>query len=146
MDLFKYHKQPEELHGHHERDDIVIERFWDVVVKNKKATSKQEESISKDPHYSYMYAKYIIKGRWPKGEESISKDPQYSCLYAKDIIKGRWPRGEDAIAKNDTDPPITKRTTSPRRRPVSTKSILVSLPPSFSEGSVMERLSIKHIS
>ena len=45
-----------------------------------------------------MYAKEVIKGRWPEGEAAILRDPGTSVRYARDIIKGRWPEAEEAIA------------------------------------------------
>jgi len=50
-----------------------------------------EAIISKDAQCSYIYAKYVIKGRFILGEPVISKDAQYSYYYAKNVIKGRLP-------------------------------------------------------
>ena len=34
-----------------------------------------------DSHYAYVYARDVIKGRFPEGEEVIAKDPEYANLY-----------------------------------------------------------------
>jgi hypothetical protein len=34
-----------------------------------------------------VYARHVIKGRWPKGESAIAKDPEYAKQY-KQYIKG----------------------------------------------------------
>lgn len=47
---------------------------------------------------AFMYAKEVIKGRWPEGEAAILRDPGTSVRYARDIIKGRWPEAEAIIA------------------------------------------------
>lgn len=49
---------------------------------------------------AYTYARYFVKGRWPKGEPTIATDLDYAFLYAKTIIKGKWPEGEAAILKS----------------------------------------------
>jgi lambda repressor-like predicted transcriptional regulator len=101
MDIYKFHKNPKDLHGHHEANDIVIDRIWSKLRKQKdRATPKQEEIISKNAQYSYRYAFYIIKGPWPKGEEIISKNAHYAYAYARDVIDGPWPKGEESIAKD----------------------------------------------
>ena len=58
-----------------------------------------EEELT-DPYWAYFYAKYIIKGRWPKGEETIAKDPKWAYFYAEVVIRGRWPEAEKIIANS----------------------------------------------
>lgn len=67
---------------------------------SKEEIKKLEDIISKDPYYSYLYAREVIKGPWKEGEDSISKDTQSAVLYMGHVIKGRWEKGEDAIAKD----------------------------------------------
>jgi len=59
-----------------------------------------EPNISKNACWSYWYAKHIIKGRWELAEPAISKDAEYSYLYAVNIIKGRWELGEPTISQD----------------------------------------------
>ena len=46
---------------------------------------------------AYMYARDVIKGRWPEAEPYIMKDAMISFYYAKRVIKGRWPEAEYII-------------------------------------------------
>jgi len=52
---------------------------------------KLEAIISKDAQCSYIYALYVIKGRFILAEPIISKNAFYSYFYARDVIKGRLP-------------------------------------------------------
>ena len=52
MDLFKYHDKPEDLKGHHEADDIVFDRVWQLARKNKPLTVKQENTLAKSSKHS----------------------------------------------------------------------------------------------
>ena len=47
-----------------------------------------ETIISMHAQTSYVYAKDIIKDRFILGEKTISKDIHYSLLYAQHVIKG----------------------------------------------------------
>lgn len=55
-------------------------------------------SILKSPFHSYLYAKNVIKGRWPEAECNISSDAA-ALMYARDVIKGRWEIAERFLAK-----------------------------------------------
>jgi len=50
-----------------------------------------EPFISQDAHSSYLYAFFVIKGRFILGEPAISKNAGYSYGYARYVIKGRLP-------------------------------------------------------
>ena len=63
-----------------------------------KINKKLEPYFIKDPHWSFWYAKYIIKGRWIEAEQYIIKSPCHACLYARDMIKNRWEEAESTIA------------------------------------------------
>lgn len=49
------------------------------------------------PGATFLYARDVLKGRWPEAEPLIARDPMCSYLYARDVIKGRFPEGEPAI-------------------------------------------------
>ena len=83
MNLYDYHENPDQLKGHHEKHDLVPEFAWEQIEKNKKATPKQEDAISKNAEYSYTYSKDVIKGPFPKGEDAISKNSDYENDYEK---------------------------------------------------------------
>jgi hypothetical protein len=59
-----------------------------------------EPIIMKNPYYSYSYANEVLKKRWPEAERVIKQAPQSVILYARDVIKGRWPEAEPTIMKN----------------------------------------------
>jgi len=75
MNLYEYHTQPETLKWFEDRRRRV-------------------------PYLAYLYARDIIKGRWPDGEDAIKTDPWAAYFYARDIIKGPWPDGEESIKAN----------------------------------------------
>ena len=52
MDLYKFHSNPETLHGHDRADEIVPERIYNIAKSGKKLTDKQEDVIAKDPKYA----------------------------------------------------------------------------------------------
>jgi lambda repressor-like predicted transcriptional regulator len=124
MDLYKFHKTPKILHGHHEADDVVPSRILNSMDNDRPLNKKQietllkhpntayryarhlgkrfpegEDIISKDPKYAYWYASQVLEEPWLKGEEAILKDPFYASYYARDILNKRWPKAEDIIAK-----------------------------------------------
>lgn len=49
---------------------------------------------------AYLYARDVVKGRWPEAEPSIVKDLQWAFPYARDVIQGRWPEAEPTILKS----------------------------------------------
>jgi hypothetical protein len=100
MNLYNYHKNPEDLHRHDSKEDHVIELFWGKYFGNSKELKKREKTIARDSHYSLIYAKDILKGRFPLGEPAIAKSSHYSYLYAKDVLHGKFPLGEPTIAKS----------------------------------------------
>lgn len=58
-----------------------------------------EDEIAKDAEHSYNYAKYTLRGRFPKGEDAISKSPKYSRLYAKHILGKEAPM--ESLSEDD---------------------------------------------
>lgn len=50
-------------------------------------TAQIQEVIAKDPKTAYLYAKNIVKGRWPEGEPSIKRSEEYKKLYASEILR-----------------------------------------------------------
>lgn len=90
----------------------------------KRLASDIEDEIAKDATMSYLYARNILKGPFPKGEAAmitaplvaaqyaaliqrrfpkaepyIATNPEAALIYAKEVIQGRWPEGERGIAK-----------------------------------------------
>jgi hypothetical protein len=53
--------------------------------------------IKRIPRDAYLYARYIIKGRWIEAEPVIMKNPYYAYQYAKNVLQKRWPDAEPYI-------------------------------------------------
>jgi len=70
------------------------------MMKDKNKLNEEKEAL-KSPHYSYYYARNVLKSRFEKGEDIISKSPHYSYCYARNVLKGRFEKGENAISKDD---------------------------------------------
>lgn len=61
----------------------------------------ERKIINSDYHpYSWQYAKDVIKGRWPEIENKIKDMPEDAYNYALHVIKGRWPEAEPWIKKS----------------------------------------------
>jgi len=56
-----------------------------------------------EPYDAMVYAKNVIKGRWPEAEPYIMKNASAAVAYARYVIKGRWPEAEPYIMKNVVD-------------------------------------------
>lgn len=63
--------------------------------------SDGENIISKSPKYSYWYSRYILNGRFELGEPAIATNAHYSYWYAREILRERFELGEPAIASSD---------------------------------------------
>ena len=53
---------------------------------NKDTTHGLLPVILKDPYISYLYAKDVIKGRWPDAEPNIMATPKSAALYLKYVV------------------------------------------------------------
>jgi hypothetical protein len=74
-----------------------------LAILGAEATVEQliRASLRRNPLWAYVYARDVLKGRWPESEAVIATAPQWAYEYAKYVIKGPFPEGEPAIA---TDP------------------------------------------
>lgn len=61
-----------------------------------------EHIIMKDPDRAYVYAKHVIKRRWPEVEDIIMKDAVIAYWYARDVIKGRFIDAEPIIRQDES--------------------------------------------
>jgi hypothetical protein len=103
MDLYKYHSNPEKLHGYDKKHMATPEMAYEALKSGKLNAQQKKEAesvVAKDPEFACWYARDVIKGRFPKGEPAIAKDPEWAYWYACNVIKGRFPKGESAIAKD----------------------------------------------
>jgi lambda repressor-like predicted transcriptional regulator len=72
-----------------------------LLTKVPIATDQEfEDIVFKNPYYAYIYARDIIKGRFPAVEDIIATDVRISFEYALNVLKGPFPKGEDIIAKD----------------------------------------------
>lgn len=58
---------------------------------NKKRVPEYEPIIARSAKYSYLYARFVVQGRFELGEKKIFKNIEYSARYASTVIKGRLP-------------------------------------------------------
>lgn len=56
-----------------------------------------ESGVMKNAHYTYLYARFVVKGQFVKGESTIARDAMASINYAKHVLRKRFPQGEKAI-------------------------------------------------
>lgn len=80
--------------------------YWDSIYNNRPLSKSGEKAISKDAHYSYLYARDVLKRRFELGEEAIIQNDQVVVFYIFNVIKGRFALGEKAVVlervkKND---------------------------------------------
>ena len=71
-----------------------------ILGEAKRKVRPPTEKELTDPGLAYLYARDVIRGRWPEGEAAIATSPEYAYYYAKGVLKGRWPEGEATIAKS----------------------------------------------
>lgn len=118
MNLFKYHTNPESLHGHDKRDTykpLIKEKLAQLNLHNpdsiQRALNKTEmKIIISDGDLSFDYA-YLTKTRFPEGEPAILKSVDAAYDYWSMILNpdagksvngtmvttslaDRWPKAE----------------------------------------------------
>ena len=104
---YNYVQEQVDIYDLDSLEDIISQdastslRYADNILKSRRF-KKGEEVIAETASVAVVYAREIIKGRFPEAEENIASYPTHSGSYAKWVIKGRWPLGEDAISKNGT--------------------------------------------
>ena len=85
-------------------DSIIAMRLYHKAKHNDNRRysdkSKEETLISKDPYYSLLYAKNILKDRFKIAEYTIAKFPRYAYRYAKSVLRGRFKIAEKNIRKS----------------------------------------------
>ena len=98
--IFKYvHLTDQERFSLIKKDLIHGYLYARDVIKGR--WPEAEPYIMKDPHIAYLYANDLMEGkRWPEAEPYIMKDPSIASNYATNVIKGRWPEAEPYIMKH----------------------------------------------
>jgi len=81
---------------------------WALRVARKYETrSPDAEAVFKtDPTWVYLYARDVIRGRWPEGEAILldggERYATYLFHYARDVMARRWEPAEDSLRQNPT--------------------------------------------
>lgn len=81
------------------------DKYYDEIILWKCRTFHHQYEhiqsiIKRSPKHAYLYATYVIKGRWIEAEPFIIADTYYSLYYALHTIKRRWPEAEHHIMKD----------------------------------------------
>ena len=101
MNFYMYYNQKEKL-ANSEIMTALMEfrniRFDDEKVKEK--IKPILHIIKKTPRHAYMYARYVMNGRWPEAEPYIIPDAYYAYVYTDTVIKERWPEAEHVIMRS----------------------------------------------
>ena len=98
--IFKYvHLTDQERFSLIKKDLIHGYLYARDVIKGR--WPEAEPYIMTDPYFAYLYANDVMEGkRWPEAEPYIMKDPSIASNYATNVIKGRWPEAEPYIMKH----------------------------------------------
>jgi hypothetical protein len=87
-----------------EHPEKLSKIYVDIVTAVNRVQEEFKGLVNpKDAFDLYLYARDVIKGRWPEAESILVADPKRAYYYAMDVIKGRWPEAENTIL---TDPSI----------------------------------------
>ena len=70
------------------------------LFETTEITDTSHHKLITNPGNAYLYAKDVIKGRWPEAEKYIIKSPSVAYWYAREVIKGRWPEAEPIIMES----------------------------------------------
>ena len=100
INIYDYHSEPNKLDQYDNRLTIVSELAYCHAKMTQQRFEAGEYAIMNSPSWAYLYAKDIIKDRWPEAEPVIMTDPKYAYYYTIKIIKGRWEAAEPVIMKD----------------------------------------------
>lgn len=97
INFYKHYNQPELLQCYSLYGEFLnmsrYQNWW--VVGTAPEWSDVIHIIIRSSSLSYMYAKYIIKKRFPEGEPAIMKDSYNAFWYVKSVLKCRWLEAEE---------------------------------------------------
>ena len=100
MNLYQFHTNPKDIHGHDTMHEKKPEWILDNYKNKPKELKRREPELAKSPDAAYKYACNVLQGPFPAGEVAIAKDACYAWYYALEVLKKPFPAGEAAIAKN----------------------------------------------
>ena len=96
INLYALHNRKEKLDSY----DLYYYALEDLIESDRYSFDI-EHIIKKDSHYGYLYALYIIGGRWIEAEPYIKNNSIDAFYYAKYVIKSRWKEAEANICKDN---------------------------------------------
>lgn len=72
-------------------NEDAFDLFHKANNSGNRLSPEEEEIIKKDPLFTFLYIREIIKERWKEAEETLINS--VACLYgyAVDVIKGKLP-------------------------------------------------------
>ncbi len=80
--------------------NMTPEEAYLQAFNSGKRLPKLEPIIQQKACWAYLYAKYVINGRWPEAEPIIQKDAEWAYHYTRDVLKDRWPEAEPVIQQD----------------------------------------------
>jgi hypothetical protein len=89
-----------------------IEELLIESLSKRQRNFELEKIIAKFPHYSVVYAKKVIQGRFPIAEDTIGTNPYYVCAYSSVLNLTSVPENihrlmlSNAIKEKNIDDPI----------------------------------------
>lgn len=84
MNLYNFHKSPEQLKGHDEQDILISDYIWIRATSGKKLAPNEERIISRNAYKSMYYAKNIIRKHFLQAEDTIAKS-KFKERYEKEF-------------------------------------------------------------
>jgi hypothetical protein len=116
LNLYKNFDKPKELKLFDEKfpELVAIENLMEdprSITDKEQQLLKNSNIVITTPEMAYIFARYVLEGRFLEAEPYIAKSPRYSYQYAYEVVNKdnrytddkleRWPVGEPAMM---TDP------------------------------------------
>ena len=71
--------------------------WLDMLAAGVEVSEEDLEKIKQDPRLAYVYARDVLKSRWPEVEPLIARNFRWGIRYALDLMDHRWPELEQTI-------------------------------------------------
>ena len=88
--------------------NLSSDQAYDLAInlssKNTPIPKGLEEIIAQDPHNSYFYAKYVVKGRFPQGEPMIMSNLDAKANYIRFLNKIGYEDLEESTSNQQRNP------------------------------------------
>lgn len=73
---------------------------YNYAFYNNRRFHAGEPMIATQLHTTYNYAKFIIKGPWPKADDIFLQDSWWALHYVIDVVDKRYPKLENIIKQD----------------------------------------------